>query len=119
MYQLKLIISPSEQGTRLLARDRNGTILLRASLPPQPWHTRAVPRLLEGLGSFVPLRAALVVPAEAASLATRLYPGWFGDAGGDNYELEVIGSSRRARREWWDLPKIDSSDPTSHGSRWP
>jgi len=101
MDQLKLIILPSEKATRLVARDTKGATLLRARLPPEPWHTRALPRLLEGLGSFAPLHAALVVPARAPSFATRLYPGWFADAGGDGYELEIIGGRHRDHREWW------------------
>jgi hypothetical protein len=101
MDQVKLIILPSESATRLVARDRSGATLLRACLPSEPWHTRALPRLLDGLGSFVPLHAALVVPAEAPSFATRLYPGWFADAGGDSYDLEIIGSRRSELRKWW------------------
>lgn len=101
MHQLKLMISPSESLTRLVARDQSGTTLLKAILPPRPWHALALPRLLEGLGSFVPLRVALVVPAKAPVSATRLYPGWLTDMGGENYALQVIGSTRLERREWW------------------
>jgi hypothetical protein len=101
MDHMKLMILPSESATRLVARDPSGTILLRATLPPQPWHIRAVPRLLEGLGSFAPLHAALVVPAQAPSFATRLYPDWFIDFGGDSYDLQIIGSRRHERAEWW------------------
>lgn len=95
------MILPSASATRLVAMGRNGSTWLRARLPPEPWHTRAVPRLLEGLGSFVPLHAALVVPAEAPDFATRLYPGWFADVGGDSYALEVIGGGHRERFHWW------------------
>jgi|KBSSwiStaDraftv2_1062776.scaffolds.fasta_scaffold896820_2 hypothetical protein len=98
---VKLIIVPSESATRLVARDRSGATLLRARLPSEPWHARALPRLLEGLGGFVPLHAALVVPAQAASFATRLYPGWFADAGGDSYALEIIGGGHHERHQWW------------------
>lgn len=101
MHDLKLMISPSESLTQLVARDPSGMTLLKATLPPRPWHMMALPRLLEGLGSFVPLRVALVVPAEAPASATRLYPGWFADMGGENYDLRVIGSSPRERRDWW------------------
>jgi hypothetical protein len=101
MDQLKLMISPSESQTHLIARDRQGTTLLRAALPPSPWHACALPRLLEGLGSFVPLHAALVVAAKAPALATRLYPGWLTDMGGENYEFQIIGGGPRERHEWW------------------
>lgn len=101
MDQLKLMILPSESVTLLVARSSNGESLLRARLPAEPWHARALPRLLEGLGGFAPLRAALVVPEKVPSFANRLYPGWFADYGGDGYGLEIIGSGRRDRREWW------------------
>lgn len=101
MRELKMIIVPSQTGTLLWACDATQTTKLRAKLPSEPWHTQALPRLLEAIGSFAPLRAALVVPAREPSSATRLYPGWFADAGGDSYDLQVIGSTRRERREWW------------------
>ncbi len=104
MHQLNLMIFPSESGTLLVARDKNGTILLKARLPPKPWHALALPRLLEGLGSFVSLRAALVVPDKAPAFATRLYPGWLTDLGGNHYGLQVIGSGYRERRDWWESP---------------
>ncbi len=101
MRDLKMIIVPSETETRLWARDANHATKLRATLPAQPDHAQALPRLLEALGSFLPLRAALVVPAREPSSATRLYPAWFADVGGARYEFQVIGSARREHREWW------------------
>ena len=101
MRELRLIIVPSTTGTLLWAKDAANVTRLRATLPTSPWHARALPLLLEALGSFVALRAALVVPAREPSSATRLYPAWFADLGGDNYDLQVIGSSRRELREWW------------------
>lgn len=101
MNELKMIIVPSPTETRVLARDAGGTLTVRATLPTEPQHTHALPRLLIGLGSFVPVRAALVVPARAPLSATKLYPGWFTDAGGEGYELQIIGSTLREHREWW------------------
>jgi hypothetical protein len=101
MRELKMIIVPSETETRVWARNASRTITLRATLPPDPEHTHALPRFLVGIGSFLPVRAALVVPARVPSSATRLYPDWFHDAGGDGYELQIIGSARRERHEWW------------------
>lgn len=101
MRDLKMIIVPSETETRLWARDATRATRLRATLPSQPEHTHALPRLLMALGSFLPVRAALVVPARAPSSATRLYPAWFTDVGGDGYDLQIIGSARRELREWW------------------
>jgi len=101
MRELKMIIVPSETETRVWARDASRTLKLRATLPAEPEHTHALPRLLEGIGSFLPVRAALVVPARVPSSATKLYPGWFSDAGGDGYELQIIRSARREHHEWW------------------
>lgn len=104
MHQLKLMILPSESGTLLVAKDQSRRMLLKARLPPKPWHALALPRLLEGLGSFVSLRAALVVPDKAPAFATRLYPGWLTDLGGHHYGLQVIGSGYHERRDWWESP---------------
>ena len=101
MRELKMLIVPSTTATVLWARDWKYATKLRAVLPSEPWHARALPLLLEALGSFVPLRAALVVPTQGHSSATRLYPAWFADLGGDNYDLQIIGGSPRERREWW------------------
>lgn len=101
MHELRMIIVPSETTTRLLARDATGATRLRATLPARPWRAKAIPHLLEALGSFLPVRAALVVASRETSSATSLYPGWFADVGGIGYELSVIGNARRERHEWW------------------
>lgn len=101
MDMLKLMIVPSLLGTRLVARSPSGATCLRATLSTRPACVDALPRLLDGLSRFAPLHAALVVPAEEPSFATLLHPGWFTDVGGESYDLQVIGSSRRERRAWW------------------
>ena len=102
MRALKMIIVPTESETRLLGRNaENSGSWLRATLPTEVSDPRAVPRLLTSLAGFLPVHAALVVPARTPSCATRLYPDWFCDVGGDGYELQVIGGTRRERREWW------------------
>jgi hypothetical protein len=101
MEQARLLITPSEETTRLLAKSATGATLLRARLPTPAPHAEALPLLLEALGSFVRLHAALVVPAKAPSLAARLYPGWFTDFGGAAYDLQTIRSGRRDLRRWW------------------
>ena len=98
---LKLIIVPSEATTRLVARDATGVTRLRATLPTRPWRAKALPQLLDAIGSFLPLRAALAVASSRASYATTLYPDWFTDFGGSGYELRIIGSTRRDREAWW------------------
>jgi hypothetical protein len=101
MDRARLLIRPSEHTTRFLARGHAGATLLSARLPMPPPHSSALPLLLEALGTFVPLRAALVVPDEAPSLAMRLHPGWFADFGGEGYDLQIIRSGRRDLRRWW------------------
>jgi len=49
-------------------------------------------------GRFVPVRAALVVDARQPSFATRLYPDWWIDGGGDHYLLELAARERRRGR---------------------
>ena len=102
MRALKMIIVPSARTTRLLARDaETSEICLRATLPTSTREPRALPSLLAALGGFATVRAALVVPARAPSCATTLYPSWFGDVGGRDYDLHVIGDSRREHAAWW------------------
>lgn len=101
MDRARLLIRPSELTMCLLARSASGTTLLSARLPAPPSDPEALPLLLEALGSFVPLHAALVVPAKAPSLAARLHPGWFTDFGGVRYDLQTIRGGRRELRRWW------------------
>jgi hypothetical protein len=102
MRELRVTLVPSETETRLWARDtETGKTIVRARLPPKPTHPLAVPWLLEALGCFLPVRAALVVTGARCTYATRLYPEWFGDFGGPHYELHVAASGlpERALRE--------------------
>jgi hypothetical protein len=101
MRELRMIIVPSKRSTRIWARDGRGRTALKATLPPEPWDPWAMPKLLEAIGAFVPVRAALVVPETSPSCATRLFPNWFADFGGDGYELQVIGGTSEARHRWW------------------
>jgi hypothetical protein len=101
MDRARLLIMPLEHSTQLLARSAMGAVLLRARLPAPALHSEALPMLLDALASFVPLRAALVVPDRAPSLATRLYPDWFTDVGDGRYDLQTIRSGRRELRRWW------------------
>jgi hypothetical protein len=97
MNELRMVIVPSWTRTRMWGRDERGTTL-RASLPGEPLAPEALPMLLEALGRFVPVRAALVVDAREPSFATRLYPDWWIDDGGDHYRLELAARERRRGR---------------------
>jgi len=101
MHELKLMMLPSQTSTRLVAKDAHGVTILRGQLPTQPRHPEAVPLLLEAIGGFAFVHAALVVPVKEPSLATTFYPGWFTDFGGAGYDLQSLRSSRRERRQWW------------------
>lgn len=101
MHELKMVILPSETETYLWGRNADRTIRVRATLPPEPKDMDALPHLLEALGGFLPIRAALVVPERAPLSAMKLYPGWFTDVGGVRYDLQILGGTRRESREWW------------------
>jgi hypothetical protein len=101
MDRARLLILPTPHTTQLIARSVTGATLLRAQFPAPALHSEALPILLRALGNFVPLRVALVVPNQAPSLATRLYPRWFTDFGDDRYDLQTIGSGRTELRRWW------------------
>lgn len=101
MSELKMMIVPSETETKVWARDATRTLKIHATLPTEPLHPAALPRLLQAVGSFVPVRAALVVPSRAPSCATKLYREWWVDVGGAGYDLQVIAGSKRERLEWW------------------
>jgi hypothetical protein len=97
MSELRIVIVPSSTATRVQGSDSRGTKVW-ASLPAAPLSPEALPMLLDALGRFVPVRAALVVDAREPSFATRLYPDWWIDEGGDHYRLELAGREpRRAR----------------------
>lgn len=98
MRELRVLIIPTSEGVTLGATDE-GRAWLRAELP-MPWHTRALPRLLQALGRFhpLPVRGVLVADGPRASYATRLYPGWFPDFGVGLYELEVVSRRERGAR---------------------
>jgi hypothetical protein len=98
MHELKMVIVPSATRTRIWGQDAEGTVRLRAWLPSAPTQAEALPMLLDALGRFIPVRAALVVSARHSSFATRLYPDWWLDEGGDHYRLELAARSPRGVR---------------------
>lgn len=97
MREMRVTFVPSSHGATIEATAGRRHIL--AAHLPMPWHSRAVPRLLEALGLWhpLPIRAALVVDERSSAFATRLYPGWFPDFGTDAYALEVVGRPRAER----------------------
>jgi len=95
MSELKMVISPGESSTRVIAMTegpRGSETLLKARLPAEPSHPRAVQWLIESvaLWSGARVRAALCVGASGRTYATTLYPAWFADFGGALYDLEVV-----------------------------
>jgi hypothetical protein len=97
MKELRMVIVPSQTRTKVWGSDERGTSL-RASLPGEPLAPEALPMLLDALGRFVPVRAALVVDVRDPSFATRLYPDWWIDDGGDHYRLELARERGRGGR---------------------
>lgn len=97
MNELKMIIVPSRTRTRMWGSNGHGT-KVHAWLPPVSPMPEALPMLLDALGRFVPVRAALVVDAQQPSFATRLYPDWWIDQGGEHYRLELAARKPRGAR---------------------
>jgi hypothetical protein len=100
MREMRMVIVPSETETRIWGRNASRTTKFRATLPSKPVHPEAWPRLLEALGSFVPVRAALVAAGRALSSGTSLCPGWWYDVGGGSYELKLFGGHGHELHEW-------------------
>jgi hypothetical protein len=96
MKEMKMVIVPSGTTTRIWGRNPSRTTSFRGSLPSRPINPEAWTRLLEALGSFAPVRAALVAPGRVPSCDTSLCPGWWYDVRGGNYELTLIDD----RRDW-------------------
>lgn len=93
MSELRMVIVPTAAGTWMRgSAARQWTVWAR--LPSAPTSPEALPMLLDALGRFVPVRAALVVDAREPSFATNLYPEWWIDQGGDHYRLELAGRER-------------------------
>lgn len=97
MRELTVTLVPSSHGATIYATAERRCIL--QARMPMPWHTRAVPTLLEALSLWhpLPIRAALVVDERSHAFATRLYPGWFPDFGTDAYALEVVDRPKAKR----------------------
>ena len=92
MSETKIVIAPGAMCTRIEARSVSAPRrrLLRAELPPEPSHPRAVQWLIESLALWQgsPVRAVLVAQDGCHSYVSRLYPAWFTDFGGALYTLE-------------------------------
>jgi hypothetical protein len=92
MSETKIVIAPGTTCTRIEARSASAPRrrLLRAELPPEPSHPRAVQWLIESLALWQgsPVRAVLVAQDGCHGYVSRLYPAWFTDFGGALYTLE-------------------------------
>lgn len=96
MKEMKMVIVPSGAMTRFWGRNASRTTSFRGTLPSQPMNPEAWTRLLEALGSFAPIRVALVASDRVPSCGTSLCPGWWYDVRGGSYELTVIDD----RHDW-------------------
>lgn len=94
-------IHPDRFGTRLIATEAGGGVLLKARLAPNPWHQRALPSLLEALAFWQkqPVHAVLAVDGEAGTFASNLLPDLaVTHARNPLYSLDLVEGRRRARR---------------------
>ncbi len=101
MEPYTVVVSPSDQRTRLLLT-RGPDELLRASLPPplRLRHQRAVRTLLEGLALVLDdkLRVVLSVDAWEAYCCLGLTDEWGLGQRSLFYDVEVVGRRARHRR---------------------
>jgi hypothetical protein len=92
MSDTTIVIEPMALCTRVRVwqRSMSKRPLLRAELPAEPAHPRAVQWLIEALALWQgePIRAVLAADTSSATYVTRLYPAWFTDFGGALYTLE-------------------------------
>lgn len=105
MSETKIVIQIGAEHTRIrmfpsVTPERT---LLRAQLPSEPSHPRALQWLLEALSLWQgsPVHAVLVADESSDLYVSRLYPAWFTDFGGVLYTLEFHDGRRvrAARRE--------------------
>ena len=102
MSETRMVISPGASTTRVIAITEGPSgseTVLKARLPAEPAHPRAVQWLLESVALWqgTAVRAALCAGAPGHTYVTRLYPAWFADFGNALYSLEVV-EGHRARR---------------------
>lgn len=89
--KLHATILPDAWSTRILVTD-HGQDLLKARLPTQPRHTRALTTLLEGLALWTatPVHAVLVAAGPLGAFrAEALYEGLLPDSS-SNVELDIV-----------------------------
>ena len=105
MSETKIVIKIGAESTRIrmFRSVMPQQVLLRAELPREPSHPRALQWLLEALSLWQgsPVHAVLVAEESSDSYVSRLYPAWFTDFGGVLYTLEFHDARRvrAARRE--------------------
>jgi hypothetical protein len=94
-------IHPRREWTRVLVTEGPERTLLKARLPPSPWHQRALPTLLEALALWhkQPVHAVLAADAEDGTFVTNLCPDLDAEhARTPLYTLEVVAPRRPPRR---------------------
>ena len=91
MSDTVIVIEPRAFSTRVRVWHASSKKpVLRAQLPAEPDHPRAVQWLIEAIALWQgqPVHAVLAADTSSASYVTRLYPAWFTDFGGALYTLE-------------------------------
>jgi hypothetical protein len=94
-------IHPRREWTRVLVTEGAGQTILKARLPPCPWHQRALPALLEALALWnrQPIHAVLAADAQDDSLVKSLCPDLAAEhARTPLYTFDVVAARRPPRR---------------------
>jgi hypothetical protein len=103
MSDTTILIEPMALSTRVRVWQRSASKrpVMRAELPAEPAHPRAVQWLIEALALWQgePVHAVLAADTSSTTYVTRLYPAWFTDFGNALYTLEFRdGGYRHAHR---------------------
>jgi hypothetical protein len=101
-------ISPGPHTTRVIAMAGAGETILKARLPRDPSHPRALPTLLEAVAMWhgTKVHAALCAAERDGVSDSSLYRAAFTDFGGPLYTLDWIPAPERARRRHRDIHGI-------------
>jgi hypothetical protein len=98
---VQVVIRQSQLVTRVLATGATGETLLKARLSRTPWHTRALPTLLEALALWEkePVRGVIFVEPTVGPYASALCASLADEqARTPLYTLDLVAARRPPRR---------------------
>jgi hypothetical protein len=108
MTDIWMAISPGATATRVIAMAGPSETILKARLPLEPQHPRALATLLEAIALWQgqKVRAALFAKDQDGVSDSSLFRAAFADVGGPLYSLDWLPAVRRARKRHRDLDGV-------------